>query len=344
MTCSNVELDVHASGIVLLGDISCDGFRRENAVRIQTNLTIPHMNEFTTSKGMQSVYLSVPAKKLLQAEYNADLLHRENVIGMPFGETFDVSGNQVTLVANDTMLGSSQVMVVTKDGTRVGYSGLFSWPSKRIIKVDALVLDCGCRNLESVAEYNERAARKLFERISRGITNGPVNIVFSKGVFENMLKVVSNFTGFPFIMLGKTKKQIEVLQDYIGLLIEPIVLEATDDAREAKRSRKYIRLIELQDYKDPDDLRGNTIFLNAHSDYVVEPVFEYLDELCRISFSIHPSVDGLVEYVAATGAQYVVTDSSRSTNAEDISRMLIERLGIESRPSSNLLNRSWGAG
>jgi hypothetical protein len=51
---------------------------------------------------------------------------------------------------------------------------------------------------------------------------------------------------------------------------------------------------------------------------------------------------GTLDYVAATGAKYVVTDNSRSGKGINLAFELRTRLGIEAVPSTNKYTKEWG--
>ena len=59
--------------------------------------------------------------------------------------------------------------------------------------------------------------------------------------------------------------------------------------------------------------------------------------------SSHADFEGILDYVRNTNAEYVVTDNTRSGKAYDLAVAIRQRLGIEARPSSNVIRREWGA-
>src|ERR1700676_358597 len=135
-------LNVAASGIITLGpDVACDGLHRDYGVRVQTHVPLDHMHNFHTSKSLQDIYLSEATYQLLVAEFNADLLFRDNLIPLQFGEPCLIRSSRVWLVPSAHMLGSVQVAVELPDGVRVGYSGDFHWPLDEVIQVDQLVVE-----------------------------------------------------------------------------------------------------------------------------------------------------------------------------------------------------------
>src|SRR2546427_7965574 len=94
-------LDVSPSWSVFLGNkVSCDGFHRDFKLRVQTHIHDDHMDGFETSKGFQDILMSEPTKKLLSAEFNADLDFRENLKALKLGVRHRINGQHVMLLAS----------------------------------------------------------------------------------------------------------------------------------------------------------------------------------------------------------------------------------------------------
>src|SRR5256885_11522135 len=115
-------IDVLGSGGVLLGDeVVCDGFHRDRPTRVQTHVHDDHMGDFDTSKGLQDLFMSEETHNLLKAEFNADLLVRDNLFPLPPRTRHRVGQGWVTLIPSGHMLGAVQALVETSGGLRLGY-------------------------------------------------------------------------------------------------------------------------------------------------------------------------------------------------------------------------------
>src|SRR4029077_8121642 len=120
-----------------------------------------------------------------------------------------------------------------------------------------------------------------------------------------------------------------------------LTMETSPEGREALRGKKYVRLRSKGD-RDPVDLtEGSTIKLSAYMTRPNNPVLEYSERACCVALSNHADFSGTLEYIAATGAKYVVTDNTRGHGVE-LAFAIRNRLGIEARPSTNLESREWG--
>ena len=74
----------------------------------------------------------------------------------------------------------------------------------------------------------------------------------------------------------------------------------------------------------------------------IKPVLEYSSGSYAVALSNHADFHGTLEYIQATGAQYVVTDNTRGVNGYRLALEIQNRLGLAARPSSNFMSPVWG--
>jgi putative mRNA 3-end processing factor len=302
------------------------------------------MHSFETSKGLQDIYLSDPTLQLLIAEFNADLSARINVnmIPMRFGETRVVKSSKITLLASDHMLGSVQVAVELADGTRVGYSGDFQWPLEEAIKVDQLVVDSTYGSPDSVRNYTQDEAEEKLLRIAvEKLQHGPVYIKAHRGTLQRGLQVLSEIRGCPILASPRLCSEVEVYRAF-GYPIGPVASIKSPQGLEALTSGRYIRCYGMGDQFPVQLKSGTTITLSAFLTNSDNPVLEYTDRALSVALTNHADFFGAIEYVKATGAQYVVTDNARGGHAVELAREIRRRLGIEAVPSELSMSNEWG--
>lgn len=337
-------IDVTASGAVHLGnEIVCDGFYYDATARIQTHIHDDHMDDFEGSKGFQHVYMSAATRSLLIIEKNADLPYRDNIVPLQMGVPYSHDGNRITLLPSDHMLGAVQACVELSNGTRVGYSGDFSWPPDRIIEVDALVLDSsygspGCRREYSQAEVETR----LLELMSRLVRRGPVDLLAHRGTLHRALQIFAGQIRCPLVASKHVVAEAAVYRDY-GYCIDEILSPESADGKAAIAGGRYIRIHGTRDKKPLDRADHSKIVLSAFMSRPDDPILEYSDTAYRVALSDHADFEGTLAYVEATGAKFVVTDNTRCGNAVALALAIQHHLGIPARPSSNLGSREWGA-
>jgi hypothetical protein len=128
-----------------------------------------------------------------------------------------------------------------------------------------------------------------------------------------------------------------------GYCIDPIAVLETAEGRSAIANGRHVRVYGTRDRKPLDNPDRAKIVLSAFMSRPDDPVLEYSDIAFRVALSDHADFYGTIDYVAATGAKYVVTDNTRGGNAVSLALEIQQRLGIIARPSSNQGTREWGS-
>ncbi len=337
-------VDVTAKGAVLLGDeVVCDGFVYEMPYRVQTHVHDDHMSDFDSSKGYQHIFMTEPTKQLLIAEMNADLPYRSNLRSIEPGTTQQLGNIQLEVLPNEHMLGCVQVAVTLADGSRVGYSGDFQWPLNGVIEVDALVVDSTYGSRDSVRRYSqEEADQRFVELVHTWLAYGNVIIKAHRGTLHRALELLDGTLARPMLGTARLCKEAQVYQGF-GYSIPELVQMDTEKGREIMKEDTYIRFVGKGDHHPVDPWLGTAITLSAYMTRPDDPVLEYSERAYRVALSNHADFNGTLEYVRATGAKYVVTDNSRGGHAVELANALKTELGVDARPSSQLLTRSWGS-
>lgn len=333
-------IDVTAGGAVILGpDCCCDGFLRDRKVRVQTHIHYDHMEGFDSSKGYQQIVLSAPSYDILIQDLNADLPYRSNVVGVSSGSEVEVNSTKVTLKSSGHMLGGVQVAVTLSEGSRVGYSSDFSWPLDDVINVDALVVDSTYGNPRSVRHYSQGACEDRFlELVKARLRLGPIDLIAHRGTLQRALQLLTGEIDCPIVCSERVADRVSVYRKH-GYVIGSLTLHSALPEGDGGRC---IRVYGTGD-KRPVDSDGRTrIKLSAYCTRPDDPIAEISPTAYSVALSDHADFNGTLEYIAATGAQYVVTDNSRGGNAVHLAREVRERLSIPARPSSQRYTREWG--
>jgi len=337
-------IDVMQMGAVLLGDnVVCDGFHRARRFRVQTHIHDDHMDEFDTSKGFQDIFLSEATHSLLKAEYDADLLVRQNIFSLPAGARHDVDGDSLILVPSGHMLGAVQAVLETRSGTRLGYSGDFQWPMEDAVEVDYLVLDSTYGRPTSIRRYTQEDAEVRFmELLHRTLKLGPVNITAHRGTIERALNVMAGNINVPILGSDRLCREVGVYQEY-GANVAPVIFHKSPEGKAARASERYVRLFSKGDGTPPELPKASSITLSAFMTKPDDPILEYSDRAYGVALSNHADFEGTLEYVRATKAKYVVTDNARGGGgAVELAQEIMARLRIQARPSSNEGGYEWG--
>lgn len=334
---------MRTSGAIILGpDIACDGFASTAIARVQTHIHHDHMTGFDSSKGLQSILLSEATRRLLVAEYNADLPYRSNIVPLAELQSYPIGSSSITLVSSGHMLGAVQVMVELTDGMRVGYSGDFSWPLDNVIQVDALVLDSTYGAPDSVREYSQGECEGRFAQlIHQLLALGPVHVKAHRGTMQRALQVITDDIGCPIVASQRLCDEVVVYREF-GYGIQPLIVYPSDAAMAALDDGYCVRVYGTGDQNPVDLQTGSRVTLSAYFSRSDSPVLEYSERSYGVAMSNHADFAGTLEYARATNAQFVVTDNVRGARGYQLAHELRRRLGVDARPSSDATSHEWG--
>lgn len=336
-------VDVYDDGTVRLGPtVVCDGYANplHTPFRVQTHIHDDHMAQFNRSKGQQDILMSEATRALLIAERNADLEHRDNVVGLEPGDERELGdGTTITLMPSGHMLGACQAIVVLRDGTRCGYSGDFSWPLENVIEVDYLVVDSTYGSPTSIRRYTQGEAEAcLLEIVCRCLRYGSVHVMAHRGTIERTLRVLGGGIDVPIVASERLIREIEVYREY-GFAASDVIAVDSQEGRAAVKKRSYVRLYSKGDGYKNELIEGSTIVCSAYMVPPDRPMVRYSRRAYRVALSNHADFEGTLAFVRATGARYVVTDNTRNYGV-DLAREIRGRIdGVVARPSTNARQR-----
>lgn len=339
---SNTQIDISCHGAIKLGQhVTCDGFVDGYNYRIQTHVHSDHMTHFNQSKGFQTIILSQATRSLLELEH-CDLRIRENVVSLPIDGTYNDGSIEIEFKSSGHMLGAVQAAVTTPRGDILGYSGDFSWPLRDVIQVEYLVLDSTYGSPDSVRYYSQEDANHFFrETVIERIKNGPIIIRASRGSLHRALELLDGLVQCPIIASKKKIRESKVFERY-GYCICPLMELESQNVRKLRKEGPYIELYYVGEQVLYDQANITTVNLTASWVHGAHPFLELSDSSYQIGISDHADFNETLEYVQATGAKYVLTDSIRGSHASDLAVAITDRLGIKAEAAKPIYSRAWG--
>jgi putative mRNA 3-end processing factor len=321
-----LDVAVDMSGAILLGDaVVTDGYRRKATIRTQSHIHEDHLGRFPSSKGVHDIVLHKATRDLLGLEGHPDLAWRENVYAPEYGMLEHESGINIELVDAGHMLGSAQIAVEYPDGIRVGYSGDFSWPLDKVIRVDQLVVDAAYGNSASVRRFSRAATEADFlQLVSDRLRKGVVTIKAHRGTLHRAAALLLGAFAEPVVVPNHVKEELNVYCRF-GIPASAAVTTAPSEGR-------YIRLlghrqaVERYSYESATTITLSGFRIRAEPIQVLSE-----DRTYSVCLSDHADFEETLEYISLTGARDVVVDNSRHGNGVELAIAITERLGIPAK-------------
>jgi putative mRNA 3-end processing factor len=339
------RVKLKADGAILLGaNVSCDGFSYDHPIRVQTHIHHDHMVDFDTSKANQTIVLSHETRALLFALFNADLPYRTNIRAIGYGEEFTINGDTVQIIPSHHMLGSVQVCVTCADGYRIGYSSDFFWPVEQVIEVDELIVDSTYGDPSGIRAYRQsQVDEKLVALVCARLRAGTsCAIIGYNGRLHHSLHLLGDLARCPILVSPKAFPLVEVYRTN-GYSIPHVF---SSDSSEGRRILKEKELcLAFASFPERRHLpwvdRFAKLQLSAYLSNAHEPVTDYGNGDCCISFTDHADFQGTLAYIEATKARVVWTDP-RTGNAAALAEAAQMHLGIDARVAIRDKSLAWG--
>ena len=343
MISSDELVDVTQEGTILLGpDVICDGFYYGAKVRVQSHVHTDHMQDFSTSKGLQTILMSHATYDLIVLEKNAEIPNRITIKSIGNNTPYKIGKSEILILDSGHMLGAIQTQVTLSNGKRIGYSGDFNWPLTEIIKVDTLIVDCTGGSSKREYHYTQEDANlSLIELVVEKLRQGPIMLKAYRGTLQHALTILSSEINVDLICPPDIYKELEIYQKH-SYNISNFYLADSKEGRELINSERYIYICDTRKHNPAISLNSLvTIQLSAYMTSHKHPVLEFSNKSYRVALSGHADFDGTLAYINATGAEEIITDNTRAGHAIELAEEIKSRLNINARPSSNELINDW---
>lgn len=332
------------AGVLLSDSVICDGFADGVPVRAQSHTHEDHMEFFDRSTGRQQIFALPATIETLIEQGPPALRYRNNLHALPAGIPVEVGNSEeMLLLPSGHMLGSAQVAVTHRDGYRVGYSGDFDFPIADVIQVDELVVDSTYGGVSSNRPYsNEQAEEEFAALFYARIKRGPVLLRAHRGIIPRALELVGDKLSAPALLTRKHFLDCKVSRNY-GLAVPDVAL--VEDARIETALRDGARVVatSLGSRYAPESNELSVIALRAAWTQK-SPTLQVSDTVWHVGISAHADLEGTLEYIAASGADLVLTDNVRGPHGVELAITVKERLGIDARCCDASLGLGWGDG
>ena len=174
----------------------------------------------------------------------------------------------------------------------------------------------------------------------RQLSQGAIHIKAHRGTLQRALELLDEATDVPIVAAGRLCQEIDVYRKF-GYRIPPIFDLTSGDAQRYIAGGQYVRLYGLGEADLFGLTEGTAINLSAFMANSLDPVLEYTPKAFRIAMTCHADFEGTLKYVAAVGAEYVITDNRRG-HAVELANAIRSQLGIAASPSQHRPSRYWG--
>lgn len=327
------KVTINKAGAVLLGKhVACDGTIVERSISVISHAHGDHLKGFESALAFcDAVLMSPETRDLLIADRGNWLLRRRNLIGLSYRKPFSYKDERITLYPVNHMLGSCQVLLENRDGTRIVYTGDFNYPNTRILEADILVIEATYGGPHDVRAHDRRYLIDKLLSLTRDELRRqkPVHILSRPGKTQCLMNVLTTAgIDVPFIAPRKDIEMADVYRKY-GMEVGSICEMGSREAFEIRKSRQPFVAFYRIGSRIPAAEKALTIRTSGYM--AREDFYQPRKNYYVIALSDHADFNGLVEYVKESNPKLVVTDSSRCGKAVAFAKEVKKRLGIDAR-------------
>ena len=328
----NSKATISKTGAVLLGKhVACDAYDENRPIRIVTHAHADHMIGMAKSLKTCEFSVMTPATKdLIDALKGPRWLARGPVKTLDYGEPLTYGDETLTLHYADHILGTAQVLVEDKEGSRMLYTSDFRFSKTPLVDTDTLVMEATYGDPVRVRPFSMMVEGMLISMVEQGLKQGPVYVFGYHGKLQKMMRLLYEAKiKVPFLVPEKIHNVSKVCERH-GMKLGKQLLDF--DCEEAQSminqnepsvvfyhsySRKRIEREALQIHASGWEFRKPCRRIGANK-YVV-------------ALSDHSDFNELLEYVERCNPKLVITDKHRSEAAGLFAREIEKRLKIPAR-------------
>ena len=340
------DFDTTECGIKIGNSVICDGYVKNSSVAVFSHYHSDHIKYFQkTLTACDKILVSKITYDALVAIFGKYVSFRQNFQALDFNDTYTTyTGEKITLYPSNHVPGSAQIFVETSDGTRILYSGDFSYPNINVPKCDILVLDSthGHKQWDFVFD-RESVLNRIFEIVENELMQKkrPIAIKASRGVLQLIMEILEkNSEGrripsiVKFLADQKDVALTNALNPYFSTPIRPVLYYKNKEALRLRNSYgTYILFRVLGSNPIPQEESMKLIQVEAYSGFKDQgSFFEEGNGLIRANLSSHASFSNILKYVKTAEPKVVITDNSRGQNGRILAQHISQEFGIIAFP------------
>ena len=327
------KVAITKAGAIFLGKyVACDGIEVAKPIGFISHSHGDHTKAFETALAYCDALLMSPeTRDLLIADKGHWLRRRRNLIGLPHNKPFTCKDERITLYPANHILGSSQILLENRGGTKIAYTGDFNYPNTQVLKADILVMEATYGNPHDVRPHTRKyLIDKLVNLVREELQRQkPVYIFSWGGKLQCLMNILtSKGISVPFVALPKDVKIAGIYKKY-GINVGNVFEIGSRETYEIQKSQPFVAF-----HRIGKRVREVERFLSVRVSACMakEAFYEARKNYYVMALSDHADFNGLIEYVKQSRPKLVITDSSRCGKALELARQIKKKLGIDAKP------------
>lgn len=325
------KASVYKNGAVLLGkNVVCDA-HAARPLRVVTHAHWDHYLGFAKSlDGCEHILMTSLTRDLMGILKGKNWISSPKCLTLEYGRPFCLEKETITLFPSGHIMGAAQVLVTTKAGEKLLYTGDFKLPQVRIMPSDILVMEATYGNPAHVRNFKAGIEDKLISLTRNCLKEGPVYILGYYGKLQEALAIFSKVDlGVPLILQGKVGRMTKLCQKY-GLKFGSYFSASHPEAQKLIKGKE--RFVGLYHMMTERGLSKDATRISLSGWEFEQAVRKLNSNKYLVALSDHADFEELLEYVRESRPKLVITDNYRVGDAPALAREIRVRIGIPAEP------------
>ncbi|MGQ9617200.1 MAG: hypothetical protein ACUVWJ_12470 [Spirochaetota bacterium] len=317
------DASIAFNGAVLLGkNFACDA-HYDRPVRTITHAHSDHLLNLTDSLKLCGTILSTPiTKEIIAILKEKDLSSR--ITTLNYEVPYEFEEERLTFYPAHHIIGSAQVLVESREGRRILYTGDFKFPPATPIEAEIIVSEATYGNPSYVRKFRDTVESELIKLVKTSLKNGPVYIFGYHGKLQEVVKILneSDITA-PILVQEKVFRILQVCRAH-GMNLSNF-FQSDSYEGDLIMDSPHIGLYHMGANRWIFSGGVKIILSGWQFDVPCKRVGE---NEYQVALSDHSDFEQLMEYFSTARPRLVITDNYRSGDAPLLAREIKRRLNI----------------
>lgn len=318
------EVLVNRGGSILLGEhVVCDGYEPGRQVGVITHFHADHTDTLHFAVQFSKTVLTTPpTRELILATHETLGSRLERLAPLHYMKSYEFDGERVTLLPAKHVLGASQTLVETKEGSRVLYTGDFLVPGTLPPEADVVITNSTAGIFGAPGIHSRQQVVDSITRfIERLLTGGSVSVIAHQGKLQEVMNALfDRGVNVPFLLPPDVFDVAMIYRKY-GIETGECLLFGTSEAEDASRSP---HVAFLRPRTKPGE-RSTPLYIVERP---MAPPRHSIQDNYVAGLPIHEDLEGLLWYLGKSGAKSIFVTGERSERATCLAHFIEKHLGI----------------
>jgi putative mRNA 3-end processing factor len=317
----------HRGAVLLVNSVACDAYADDRPLRVVTHAHADHTGGLRWSlRECQKVVMTEATRDLIDVLEGPLGPRLKTIEALEYGKPMRFDGETVTLFKAQHILGAAQVLVESKAGERVVWTGDFRLDGTPVLECDTLVVEStygspSCRRSFDVD------VRKLFvQMVEQRLKQGVIYVFGYYGKLQELMQLLYEAdVHVPFVMPEKVFEVSKVCERH-GVKLGSLTLSTEKEAKMLLGENLPCVAFYHMNSRGNVGLENERIWVSGWEFH--RPCRRIGEKEHIIALSDHSDFDGLIEYVRQAKPKRVITENHDGRHGETLAKEITRRLKI----------------